>query len=159
MFWHFRSVLHRSLYGPWEIVKDNPSARAQQHIDEYEAETGYVPSMSSIEITHIELWPRLRLDHLRQLPRIRAVCIDGCHPMCQIERRQNFLYVRIAFPCRVFINCNEVTASKVFENRRNISATLAVEKADLEDILCIVLDDSIAQELCLRVTHIFKLAK
>ena len=46
----------------------------------------------------VKLWPRLFLDHLCHLPRIRAVCINGCNPMCQVECRQNVLDIWLALP-------------------------------------------------------------
>jgi len=41
---------------------------------------------------------------------------NGCYPMCQIECRQNLLYVRLALPGGVPIQCHEVPASQVFKN-------------------------------------------
>ena len=71
--------------------------------------------------------------------------------MRQPQCIQYLFDIRLASSCRPLINRHQVSVTKVFENRREIRAALAMVEADLEDIPRIVTDDQVAYEGRLRV--------
>jgi hypothetical protein len=69
------------------------------------------------------------------------------------------LNVRLTPPCVVAVNRDEMSTPEVFENRRKISTALTVEESDLENVASVVLNDELAHEQRLVMTHVLEVTE
>jgi hypothetical protein len=67
--------------------------------------------------------------------------------------------VRLTLACGIAVDRDEMAASEIFQNGREIRAALPMEKTDLEYIFGIVPDDEISHERGVWVTHVLEVAE